>query len=136
MKSNENGRSMIEMLGVLVIIGVLSVGGIYGYTTAMRKHRVNEILHTASMLFTLANSANGGDGDCIALSATTLPKNFGGVNIDIVANTTVEGVKPTIDFQIDSTDYDSICKLIENNIPTSAEYRLNNCGQTPVTCPS
>ena len=27
---NESGRSMIEMLGVLAIIGVLSVGGIAG----------------------------------------------------------------------------------------------------------
>ena len=30
---NQNGRSMIEMLGVLAIIGVLSVGGIAGYGT-------------------------------------------------------------------------------------------------------
>ena len=30
MKNNQFGRSMIEMLGVLAIIGVLSVGGIAG----------------------------------------------------------------------------------------------------------
>lgn len=30
MKNNQFGRSMIEMLGVLAIIGVLSVGGIVG----------------------------------------------------------------------------------------------------------
>ena len=33
--SNQNGRSMIEMLGVLAIIGVLSGGGIIGYSKAM-----------------------------------------------------------------------------------------------------
>ena len=33
----ESGRSMVEMLGVLAIIGVLSVGGIAGYTTAINK---------------------------------------------------------------------------------------------------
>ena len=27
----ESGRSMVEMLGVLAIIGVLSIGGIAGY---------------------------------------------------------------------------------------------------------
>ena len=32
-----SGRSMIEMLGVLAIIGVLSVGGIAGYSKAMQK---------------------------------------------------------------------------------------------------
>lgn len=34
-KNFEKGRSMIEMLGVLAIIGVLSVGGIAGYSKAM-----------------------------------------------------------------------------------------------------
>lgn len=37
------GRSMIEMLGVLAIIGVLSVGGIAGYSKAMGKWKVNKI---------------------------------------------------------------------------------------------
>ncbi|MBO7333238.1 MAG: type II secretion system protein, partial [Alphaproteobacteria bacterium] len=39
MKQFEKGRSMIEMLGVLAIIGVLSVGGLSGYTMAMNRHR-------------------------------------------------------------------------------------------------
>ena len=38
------GRSMIEMLGVLAIIGVLSVGGIAGYSKAMEKFKVNKII--------------------------------------------------------------------------------------------
>lgn len=37
----QSGRSMIEMLGVLAIIGVLSVGGIVGYSKAMQKNRLN-----------------------------------------------------------------------------------------------
>ncbi|MBQ8671083.1 MAG: prepilin-type N-terminal cleavage/methylation domain-containing protein [Alphaproteobacteria bacterium] len=40
-KNNESGRSMIEMLGVLAIIGVLSVGGIAGYSKAMQKNSVS-----------------------------------------------------------------------------------------------
>ena len=40
MKS-ENGRSMVEMLGVLAIIGVLSVGAIAGYSKAMMKYKLN-----------------------------------------------------------------------------------------------
>ena len=48
-KTNESGRSMVEMLGVLAIIGVLSVAGIAGYTTAMNKHRANQILSGASV---------------------------------------------------------------------------------------
>ena len=48
MKKLESGRSMVEMLGVLAIIGVLSVGGIAGYSLAMRRHRANQILDIAS----------------------------------------------------------------------------------------
>ena len=40
--TNESGRSMIEMLGVLAIIGVLSVGGIAGYSQAMSKFKVSK----------------------------------------------------------------------------------------------
>ena len=42
---NEHGRSMVEMLGVLAIIGVLSIGGIQGYTYAMNKYRSNNVLN-------------------------------------------------------------------------------------------
>ena len=36
------GRSMVEMLGVLAIIGVLSVGAISGYSKAMFKYKLNK----------------------------------------------------------------------------------------------
>ncbi len=41
----ESGRSMVEMLGVLAIIGVLSVGGIAGYKTAMERMGLNNTLN-------------------------------------------------------------------------------------------
>ena len=40
-KNLENGRSMIEMLGVLAIIAVLTVGGIAGYSKALRMYKSN-----------------------------------------------------------------------------------------------
>lgn len=48
--ARENGRSMIEMLGVLAIIGVLSVGGIAGYSKAMEKFKVNKIINEYSFM--------------------------------------------------------------------------------------
>ena len=50
---NQNGRSMIEMLGVLAIIGVLSVGGIAGYSKAMEKFKINK---TIEQISTIANN--------------------------------------------------------------------------------
>ena len=41
---SQSGRSMVEMLGVLAIIGVLSVGGIAGYSLSMRRHRANGVV--------------------------------------------------------------------------------------------
>ena len=47
-KKLESGLSMVEMLGVLAIIGVLSVGGIAGYSLSMRRHRANGVVDLAS----------------------------------------------------------------------------------------
>ena len=79
MMKNETGRSMVEMLGVLAIIGVLSVGGIAGYTMAMNKYKANEILNTASMLAVLAKSSNGGQG--VAATGSFDAKNDAGLTI-------------------------------------------------------
>ena len=49
-KNFEKGRSMIEMLGVLAIIGVLSVGGIAGYSKAMEKFKLNKAIEEYSYL--------------------------------------------------------------------------------------
>ena len=45
MKQFESGRSMVEMLGTLAIIGVLSIGGIAGYSYGMDKYRANQTIH-------------------------------------------------------------------------------------------
>jgi len=50
----ESGRSMVEMLGVLAIIGVLSIGGIAGYTMAMNRNTANNITDAAAKLSVIA----------------------------------------------------------------------------------
>ena len=47
---NQYGRSMIEMLGVLAIIGVLSVGGIAGYSKAMHRYRINKAIEQITLI--------------------------------------------------------------------------------------
>lgn len=49
------GRSMIEMLGVLAIIGVLSVGGIAGYSKAMTQFKVNKIVAETNQIIATAH---------------------------------------------------------------------------------
>ena len=61
---------MIEMLGVLAIIGVLSIGGIAGYSKAMFKYRFNK---TMDMITTAINRVieleNSNMGDITISSA-------------------------------------------------------------------
>ena len=46
----EHGRSMTEMLGVLAVIGVLSIGGVQGYRYAMNKYHSNEVINELNLL--------------------------------------------------------------------------------------
>lgn len=60
MKFNELGRSMVEMLGVLAIIGVLSVGAISGYSKAMFKYKLNKQAEQISaLLFAVQQGIQG-----------------------------------------------------------------------------
>ena len=56
-QKNQSGRSMVEMLGVLAIIGVLSVGAISAYQYAMKRHQVNTYLNRFSMIYNAAQFA-------------------------------------------------------------------------------
>jgi len=69
MKKTQTGRSMVEILGVLVMIGVLSVAWIPAYTAVMNRYRANRILDMASKVAIVAQTINGGKGGCVAVVA-------------------------------------------------------------------
>ncbi len=78
-KNNQFGRSMVEMLGVLAIIGVLSIGGIAGYSKAMEKHKINktidEINTTLGNVLMLVHSSNFKDSISCSFYSTTTAEN-------------------------------------------------------------
>ena len=118
---NENGRSMVEMLGVLAIIGILSVAGIYGYTMAMRKYRANEIVHTASMLAIISQSVHGGDGACVTLSSAGLPD-----IPDVQMKADPEILPPTINIRIERDDNEELCTMIRNSVSEQG-FQVDEC---------
>ncbi len=73
LKVLEHGRSMVEMLGVLAVIGVLSIGGIAGYRTAMDMHAANEIIGSVNKAATQLSVGlvAGTAGDTLTLDETT-----------------------------------------------------------------
>ena len=76
MKFYQSGRSMVEMLGVLAIIGVLSVGAIAGYSKAMFKYRLNKAMEQYNQIISAATinqnillDATSYSGDYLSLLA-------------------------------------------------------------------
>lgn len=80
--TNESGRSMVEMLGVLAIIGVLSVGGIAGYSKAMNKFKINKTTDQVSMLVANIRTLFSAQGDYNGLD-NKAAKQFGIVPNDM-----------------------------------------------------
>lgn len=54
MAAKEYGRSMVEMLGVLAIIGVLSAGALAGFNKAMLQHKLNKHIDEIGYLLSTA----------------------------------------------------------------------------------
>lgn len=72
------GRSMVEMLGVLAIMGVLSIGGIAGYSKAMMQYKINkasdQITQIVSGLRTLYSSQDEYDVSCPGTGCAIIQK--------------------------------------------------------------
>ena len=102
---------MIEMLGVLAIVGVLSAGGIAGYSMAMQSYKTNQLIDKINLMVTRARQVYKGNYtglSCANLVSagklTDCNSPFGGV-IDIV-----RGYNGETYFSIHTT----------NNIPAEA----------------
>ena len=104
-KRSQKGRSMVEMLGVLAIVGTLSVGGVYGYGVAMKKHKANELLHRASMLASTVSAQIMSGKDPTALD-TFADSNLGKFALDY------DPTKTTFDLKISELD-GSVCSQLK-----------------------
>ena len=68
------GRTMIETIGVIVIIGMLTAGGLLGYSKAMRRHRLNETITQIALMSTNARSFFAGLDNYSSFNAQTAAK--------------------------------------------------------------
>ena len=73
--NNQLGRSMVEMLGVLAIIGVLSIGGIAGYSLAMTKYKTYNLINELNLRATIVSQQRL-MGKEASLSEFTQPTNY------------------------------------------------------------
>lgn len=116
---------IIGILYWLSIPIIMTVGGMYGYTTTMRRYQANEIVQTASMLATMAYAANGGTGARIELGHSGLNTNIGGIQLDPTgtfaeAPAEIEGIRVSA-VTIKGADYD-LCTEIRIIAPEKPRY--------------
>lgn len=122
---NESGRSMVEMLGVLAIVGVLSIGGIAGYTRAMNSWKANEIIDAMNRVVVAVETdmsiANGGTATYTSLGGTP-GKIAGGLVSEITGTRTANDASVQVTW------------VTENSSVTKAIKEKLNCDGTGDTC--
>ncbi len=79
----ESGRSMVEMIGVLALIGLLSIGGIMGFRYTLNSHRAGQIqdIVSQSKVLTVTRKAAGKNNLENFLKKTQVKNNDAVVNI-------------------------------------------------------
>ena len=83
-KKAQSGRSMIEMLGVLAIVGVLSAGGIAGYSMAMQSYKTTTLIEKINLIAQRARTTF--KGTYSGLTAVTVLKDAGKISASDYAN--------------------------------------------------
>ena len=125
----QSGRSMVEMLGALAIIGVLSIGGIAGYSYGMDKHKANQTLQEVRL-------------KAIDILAQFNQRNGEGINIDSWEPKTSTGYtigleEETIGIQIEDVEQ-RVCELMSEAIANEAAVKINTViyedNNTSVAC--
>lgn len=116
---SQQGRSMVEMLGVLVVIGVLSITAVLGYSYAMNKHRANIILEDVKRIAVFV------------VSSDFMQKEDGVIedlNVEVESDTPYEVAKETEKtFYITAGEIDKkICAILVREKPTYAEEIVAN----------
>ena len=133
-KDGETGRSMVEMLGTLAIVGVLSAGAIGGYSYAMNKHRTNELIYEATKQAQWAGTQKEMNRSA---DPTVTGGSFGGGKI---SPNTVAGLPDTkigiLLTDLDETVCDSLIKSIEQNPNGVVKAVRDETGTGTVNCES
>ncbi len=129
-KIGQFGRSMVEMLGVLAIIGVLSVGAIAGYQKAMSKYKLNKASDQISAITTNIYTAFVNEKDYSALGHDPIAGTANAIKLKLLPEDMYNADQTTVhnvyggEVRIYSVPYAHMdhgaFKLEYNNIPQEA----------------
>lgn len=108
---SQSGRSMVEMIGVLAITGVLSIGGIMGYSYAMDKYRANETINDLNII--LMSHLN----ELQSLTDAEDLTEYGGVISE-------ENAKTSMGYEYEVVSYGYTASIILYDVPVSVFEQL------------
>ncbi len=121
------------MLGTLAVMGVLSIGGIMGYSYAVDKHHANQIMNDVNLrgIDLIAQASRGGDFSLDEWPTKTSGDLDIGLEVDEATNTTEGGI------YVKDVEKD-ICEIIADDLlPEDVElvidgesYVSGACGET------
>ena len=116
---SQSGRSMVEMLGVLAIIGVLSIGGIMGYSYGMNKYRANETINDVNLrsMDIIAQLTQGVEPTLASWAATTSSGYLISLNSDYAPMNYYIKVE-NVPFEV--------CDIISDTMPEAVDIVVNN----------
>ena len=117
----QSGRSMVEMLGTLAVMGVLSIGGIMGYSYAMDKYRANEVMNDVNLraIDLIAQASRGGDLSLDEWPSKTVSDYGIGLEVDTATNTTEGGI------YVDKVPQ-RVCEIIADGlVPSNVDLTVN-----------
>lgn len=123
---DQSGRSMVEMLGTLAIIGVLSIGGIMGYSYAMDKYRANEVMNDVNLrgIDLIAQASRGGDLSLDEWPTKTVGDYGIGLEVDTATNATEGGI------YVDKVPQ-RVCEIIGDGlVPNNVDFTVNGADYT------
>jgi hypothetical protein len=126
----ESGRSMIEMLGVLAIMGVITVGAIGMISTAMRTQKLTAVNDEVVQMVTMVRTIHGEYDDFSAMNGATIFGVIGMSNTNPYGGKYALSVDPSNPHQfivtIDGLGKTECEALLAKAWSDSVEYRLTS----------
>ncbi len=107
-QTHDSGRSMVEMLGVLVLIGLVGIVSILGFRQVMNSYKASQVQETAAQVKALMGTKR--------LSTATRAKSF-------LNKTSMRGYNVNVeDFPVD--DSATVIRVTLENVPESVQYSI------------
>ncbi len=114
----QSGRSMIEMLGVLAIVGILSAGAISGYSMAMQSYKTNALIDKIQIILQQLRVLHEGDYTSIG----------SGSNAKLIATGMISDMKNYFGNSIYVNSYEN------SNAPNGATIQIYTYEVPPSAC--